>query len=100
MGTLAIRQGDFLFFAHSLTWRIIAMASENLKDQPEYVRFERFLKTWNDLKRTGNFVVSQAEADRVAAMFGVVAPRVVVPPKGGGVVPPLGSGMIGNGGDF
>ena len=77
MGTLAIRQGDVLYFARSLVWRHAIMSSENIDDMPPHERFEAFMKTWNELKATGDFVASQEEADRIAALYKTTAPRVI-----------------------
>lgn len=52
------------------------MSAENIDEKPEYERFNLFLDAWNKLKATGNFVPSQDEADRIAAMYNVKAPRV------------------------
>ena len=76
MGTLAIREGDVLYFARSLVWEIIVMASNDIKDQPEHVRMAEFYKLWEAHKRAGNFEVSQDSADRLAALCHVTAPKL------------------------
>lgn len=79
MGKLAIRQGDVLFFARSFVWSITKMSSDNIKDLPEHVRMGEFYKLWEAHKRAGNFPVTQEEADRLAALCNVTAPRIKKP---------------------
>lgn len=69
MGRSAIRQGDVLYFARSLVWRITAMVSDEIKNLPEAIRFERCLDAWERYLRLGG-ECTQEEADRIAAMFG------------------------------
>lgn len=76
MGTLAIRQGDVLYFARSLVWSVIVMKSEDIKALPDYLRLEWFFKLWDMQKKAGDFVVSQEAADTLAAFCNVTAPRV------------------------
>ncbi len=79
MGSLAIRQGDVLFFARSIVWKTTIMVTNDLKNQPEHVRMAEFYKLWDAHKRAGNFDVSQESADRLAALCHVAAPKVKRP---------------------
>lgn len=94
MGKLAIRQGDVLFFARSLVWKAMAMTHDDILTKPEHVRFEAL---WNTLKATGNFVPSQEEADRIAAMYNVKAPRVIQASRGGSIAKSSPGGLTGGG---
>lgn len=50
MGTLAIRQGDVLYFARSLVWKV-TMSESN--DRIEWSRcFARMVKVWSTLTST------------------------------------------------
>lgn len=83
MGQLSVRQGDSLFFARSLVWKVTAVSiPENLDHLSEAERYERFLSAWERHLRAG-LDPSQAEADRVAAMFNVKAN--IAPPRPSGV---------------
>lgn len=81
------------------------MSSENIDDMPPHKRFEAFMKTWNELKATGDFVASQEEADRIAALYKTTAPRVTAQapaPSGDGgkfvAIPDRYTGFRGKGG--
>jgi hypothetical protein len=76
MGTLAIRQGDVLYFARSIVWTITTMATDDIANQPEHVRMAEFYKLWEAHKRAGQFEVSQEAADRLAALCHVTAPKL------------------------
>lgn len=76
MGTLAIRQGDVLHFARSLVWVTVMRISADIKNQPVHVRMAEYFKLWEQLKRAGDFHVSQENADLLASLCGVPAPCV------------------------
>ena len=77
MGTSAIRQGNPLYFAQSLVWRITmdefaAYTAEQLSALSEASRYEMFLTTWERHLKAG-LEPSQREAERIAGLYGVKA---------------------------
>ena len=71
MGTLAIRQGDVLFFARSLVWSItMSEKHEDIASLPEAIRYERFLATWERHIKAGE-PNTRKEKERIAAMYNV-----------------------------
>lgn len=81
MGTLAIRQGDVLYFARSFAWCItmneLTYTTEQLLALSDATRYEMFLTAWERHLKAG-LDPSQQEADRIAALFHTtakVAPR-------------------------
>lgn len=77
MTTLAIRQGDVLFFARSLVWRQTIMSIEENKilEMPEGERYTRFCIAVQEHRKAG-FEFSQEQVDVIAALFKVKAPRL------------------------
>lgn len=77
MDTLAIRQGDVLFFARSLVWSITmselaTYTEEQLLALSEASRYEMFLTAWERHLNSG-LDPSQEEADRIAGIYHVKA---------------------------
>jgi hypothetical protein len=79
MGTLAVRQGDPLFFARSLVWSFTMQISDEIKNQPVHVRMAEFYKLWKLHRQSGDFKVTQENADLIANLCNVPAPRVNEP---------------------
>lgn len=65
MATLAIRQGDVLFFARSLVWSITHMG--NIDELDDVGRIERFQNLWEQRKRLVGRQLTQAELDELAS---------------------------------
>jgi hypothetical protein len=77
MGSLAIRQGDVLFFARSLIWRRTIMSIEENKvlEMSEGERYIRFCIAVQEHRKAG-FEFNQENIDALALLFRVKAPRL------------------------
>lgn len=80
MGTLAIRQGDVLFFARSLVWSITSMS--NIEELDDIGRIERFQNLWQQREMLLGKKLTQEEVDDLALQCKVKTVQLPRPSSG------------------